>query len=190
MRGLRVYSSYVLVESFQRGQRSPRPRRRRPGRRGGRARARRTSSATASARSAELVDDRERRSAPRRRPREGADADRDRSSGRAPARSSPGTRSTRCSEPGEVFVLRSTGNLSTGGTAVDKTDVIHPDNAEIAARAAKVIGLDVAGIDLICQDISNSVREHGGVIVEVNAAPASACTSRRPRARRATSPAR
>jgi cyanophycin synthetase len=72
---------------------------------------------------------------------------------------------------GEVFALRSTGNLSTGGTAVDKTDVIHPDNADIAARAAKVVGLDVAGIDLICEDISNSVREHGGVIVEVNAAP-------------------
>ncbi|APR77881.1 Cyanophycin synthase [Minicystis rosea] len=74
-------------------------------------------------------------------------------------------------EDGHVFMLRSTGNLSTGGTAVDKTDVIHPDNAEIAARAAKVIGLDVAGIDLICEDISKSVREHGGVIVEVNAAP-------------------
>ncbi len=72
---------------------------------------------------------------------------------------------------GEVFALRSTGNLSTGGTAVDKTDVIHPDNAEIACRAAKVVGLDVCGIDLICEDISRSVREQGGVIVEVNAAP-------------------
>jgi cyanophycin synthetase len=72
---------------------------------------------------------------------------------------------------GEVLMLRSTGNLSTGGTAIDKTDVIHPDNAEIAVRAAKVVGLDVAGIDLICEDISKSVREHGGVIVEVNAAP-------------------
>jgi cyanophycin synthetase len=72
---------------------------------------------------------------------------------------------------GEVFALRSTGNLSTGGTAVDRTDAIHPDNAEIAARAAQVIGLDVAGIDLICEDISKSVRDHGGVIVEVNAAP-------------------
>ncbi len=72
---------------------------------------------------------------------------------------------------GEVFMLRSTGNLSTGGTAVDKTDVIHPDNAEIACRAAKVIGPDVCGIDLICEDISRSVREQGGVIVEVNAAP-------------------
>jgi hypothetical protein len=52
---------------------------------------------------------------------------------------------------GEVFALRSTGNLSTGGTAVDKTDVIHPDNTDIAVRAAKVVGLDVAGIDLICR---------------------------------------
>jgi cyanophycin synthetase len=72
---------------------------------------------------------------------------------------------------GEAFALRATGNLSTGGTAVDKTDVIHPDNAEIAARAALVVGLDVAGIDLICEDVSRSVRDHGGVIVEVNAAP-------------------
>src|SRR4029079_6252109 len=71
---------------------------------------------------------------------------------------------------GQVFMRRSTGNLSTGGTAVDKTDVIHPDNADIAVRAAKVVGLDVCGIDLICEDISNSVRDHGGVIVEVNAA--------------------
>ncbi len=72
---------------------------------------------------------------------------------------------------GEVFALRATGNLSTGGTAVDKTDVIHPENVDIATRAAKVVGLDIAGIDLICTDISNSVREHGGAIVEVNAAP-------------------
>ncbi|MFO0590657.1 MAG: cyanophycin synthetase [Polyangiaceae bacterium] len=72
---------------------------------------------------------------------------------------------------GEVFALRATGNLSTGGTAVDKTDVIHPDNIDIATRAAKVVGLDIAGIDLICVDISKSVREHGGAIVEVNAAP-------------------
>jgi cyanophycin synthetase len=72
---------------------------------------------------------------------------------------------------GEVFYLRSTGNLSTGGTAVDRTDVIHPDNAEIAVRAAAVIGLDIAGIDLMAPDISKPVRETGGGIVEVNAAP-------------------
>lgn len=71
----------------------------------------------------------------------------------------------------QQFFLRSTGNLSTGGTAIDRTDVIHPDNIEIARRAAKVIGLDIAGIDVITPDISRSVREAGGGIVEVNAAP-------------------
>lgn len=72
---------------------------------------------------------------------------------------------------GEVFYLRSTGNLSTGGTAVDMTDVVHPDNREMASRAAQAIGLDVAGIDFITTDISRSYREVGGGICEVNAAP-------------------
>jgi cyanophycin synthetase len=72
---------------------------------------------------------------------------------------------------GEVLYLRSTANLSTGGTAVDRTDVISPENAEVARRAARVVGLDVAGIDLICPDIAKPVRETGGGIVEVNAAP-------------------
>ena len=72
---------------------------------------------------------------------------------------------------GQRFFLRSTGNLSTGGTAIDRTDAIHPDNIDIARRAAKVVGLDIAGIDLITPDISRSVREIGGGIVEVNAAP-------------------
>jgi cyanophycin synthetase len=67
--------------------------------------------------------------------------------------------------------LRSTGNLSTGGTAVDRTDVVHPDNAAIAVRAAKVVGLDVAGIDMICGDIARPLKAQGGAIVEVNAAP-------------------
>ena len=74
-------------------------------------------------------------------------------------------------EDGEVFFLRSTGNLSTGGTAIDRTDTIHPDNAETAIRAARIVGLDIAGIDLILPDISKPVRETGGGIVEVNAAP-------------------
>ncbi len=73
--------------------------------------------------------------------------------------------------PDQVLYLRSTGNLSTGGTAIDRTDEIHFDNAEIAKLAAKVVGLDVAGIDFITPDISRSVREVGGGIVEVNAAP-------------------
>jgi cyanophycin synthetase len=72
---------------------------------------------------------------------------------------------------GEVFYLRATGNLSTGGTAIDLTDQVHPDNAEMAVRAAKAIGLDVVGIDFITPDISSSYREVGGGICEVNAAP-------------------
>lgn len=73
--------------------------------------------------------------------------------------------------PGAVVVLRATANLSTGGSAIDRTDVIHPDNASIARRAALTVGLDVAGIDFIAPDIARSVRETGGGIVEVNAAP-------------------
>jgi cyanophycin synthetase len=72
---------------------------------------------------------------------------------------------------GERVFLRDTANLSTGGTAVDRTDDIHPDNATIARRAAAAIGLDVAGIGFIAPDISRSVHETGGGIVEVNAAP-------------------
>ncbi len=72
---------------------------------------------------------------------------------------------------GELLYLRSTGNLSTGGTSVDMTDVVHPDNREMAVRAARAIGLDVAGIDFLCTDIANSYRETGGAICEVNAAP-------------------
>ncbi len=72
---------------------------------------------------------------------------------------------------GEVVYLRSTANLSTGGTAVDVTDDVHPDNREMAVRAAKAIGLDVAGIDFLTTDISKSFHETGGAICEVNAAP-------------------
>jgi len=74
-------------------------------------------------------------------------------------------------EDGRLFYLRSTGNLSTGGTAIDMTDVCHHDNREMAKRAALAIGLDVAGIDFLCPDISKSYRESGGAICEVNAAP-------------------
>jgi cyanophycin synthetase len=69
-----------------------------------------------------------------------------------------------------VFLKR-TGNMSTGGISIDRTEEIHPDNAEIAELAARVVGLDIAGIDFICPDISVPVRETGGGIVEVNAAP-------------------
>ncbi|MFL6291101.1 MAG: cyanophycin synthetase, partial [Thermoanaerobaculia bacterium] len=72
---------------------------------------------------------------------------------------------------GQVFYLRSTGNLSTGGTSVDKTDVIHYDNRVMAERAVKAVGLDVGGVDFISPDISRSHKQVGGAIVEVNAAP-------------------
>ncbi|HEX8388293.1 MAG TPA: Mur ligase family protein, partial [Sphingomonas sp.] len=72
---------------------------------------------------------------------------------------------------GEEVRLRDTANLSTGGTAVDRTDEIHPDNRAIAEQAAAVVGLDLAGIDFLSPDISGPVRETGGGIVEVNAAP-------------------
>ena len=67
--------------------------------------------------------------------------------------------------------LAATGNMSTGGTSIDRTGEAHPDNVEIAETAARVIGLDVAGIDFIVPDIGVPVREQGGAIVEVNAAP-------------------
>ena len=67
--------------------------------------------------------------------------------------------------------LALTGNMSTGGTSIDRTFEAHPDNVEIAETAARVVGLDVAGIDFICPDITEPVRETGGGIVEVNAAP-------------------
>jgi cyanophycin synthetase len=72
---------------------------------------------------------------------------------------------------GEICYLRATANLSTGGISVDRTDDIHPENVWIAQRVAKIIGLDIAGIDVVTQDISRPLREVDGVIVEVNAAP-------------------
>ncbi|HYE28041.1 MAG TPA: cyanophycin synthetase [Allosphingosinicella sp.] len=74
-------------------------------------------------------------------------------------------------EVDQAVPLRATANLSTGGTAVDRTNEIHPDNAEIARRAALIVGLDVCGVDFVCPDISRSVRETGGGVIEVNAAP-------------------
>jgi cyanophycin synthetase len=72
---------------------------------------------------------------------------------------------------GERVYLKHTGNMSTGGISIDRTEEIHPDNAELAELAARVVGLDIAGIDLICPDIGSPVRDTGGGIVEVNAAP-------------------
>ena len=74
-------------------------------------------------------------------------------------------------EAGRVVYLRSTANLSTGGTATDVTDVIHPDNREMAERAVRAIGLDVGGVDFLSKDITETYRRIGGGICEVNAAP-------------------
>ena len=72
---------------------------------------------------------------------------------------------------GEVVKLALTGNMSTGGISIDRTFEAHPENVEIAEEAARMIGLDIAGIDFICPDITEPVRETGGAICEVNAAP-------------------
>ncbi|HEU5486963.1 MAG TPA: acetate--CoA ligase family protein, partial [Microlunatus sp.] len=73
--------------------------------------------------------------------------------------------------PGKMIKLTLTGNMSTGGISIDRTLEAHPENIEIAEEAARVIGLDIAGIDFIAPDITQPVRETGGAICEVNAAP-------------------
>jgi cyanophycin synthetase len=72
---------------------------------------------------------------------------------------------------GEMVKLALTGNMSTGGISIDRTFEAHPENVEIAEEAARMVGLDIAGIDFICPDITEPVRETGGAICEVNAAP-------------------
>jgi len=74
-------------------------------------------------------------------------------------------------EDGQVFYLRSTANLSTGGTAIDVTDIVHPDNRDMAIRAIRAIGLDIGGVDFLTDDIGKSYKEIGGGICECNAAP-------------------
>jgi cyanophycin synthetase len=72
---------------------------------------------------------------------------------------------------GEVLLLKTTANLSTGGSAVDRTDEVHPENAFMFERIAKIVGLDIAGIDIIAPNVSEPLRENGGGVIEVNAAP-------------------
>jgi cyanophycin synthetase len=69
------------------------------------------------------------------------------------------------------IALRTTANVSTGGVPIDVTDQVHPDNREMAERAAKGVGLDVAGVDFMTTDISRSYRETGGALIELNARP-------------------
>ena len=72
---------------------------------------------------------------------------------------------------GETGHAAATANLSTGGTSIDRTDEMHPDNVTACEMAAGVIGLDIAGIDVLTPDISVPFRENGAVIIEVNAGP-------------------
>ncbi|HJQ68653.1 MAG TPA: cyanophycin synthetase [Blastocatellia bacterium] len=72
---------------------------------------------------------------------------------------------------GATVWLKYTANISTGGTAVDRTDEIHHANVETAKRVARIIGLDIAGVDMLTTDITRPLEETGGAICEVNAAP-------------------
>ncbi|MFZ5507349.1 MAG: cyanophycin synthetase [Pseudomonadota bacterium] len=72
---------------------------------------------------------------------------------------------------GERVVLRNNANLSTGGSATDVTDDVHPELAARAVEAARTIGLDIAGVDIVCRTVLKPLEEQGGGIVEVNAAP-------------------
>ena len=69
------------------------------------------------------------------------------------------------------FSRNGTANLSTGGTSIDRTEELHPDNATACEMAAAVVGLDIAGVDVLSLDIAVPFRENGAAIVEVNAAP-------------------
>jgi cyanophycin synthetase len=72
---------------------------------------------------------------------------------------------------GELVMLKPTANLSTGGTATDITDEVHPANIFMCERIAKIIGLDICGIDIMAPDLTTPLKESGGAVLEVNAAP-------------------
>eukprot|EP01041_Mallomonas_annulata_P017226 gene17226-35602_t len=72
---------------------------------------------------------------------------------------------------GEIVYLKSTANLSTGGTSIDVTDMVHPENIFLAERISRVIGLDICGIDIMADNLTQPLKENGGVVLEVNAAP-------------------
>lgn len=74
-------------------------------------------------------------------------------------------------DKGETIFLKSTANLSTGGTSIDVTDMVHPQNVFICERIARVVGLDICGIDIMAKNLTQPLTENGGVVLEVNAAP-------------------
>jgi len=71
----------------------------------------------------------------------------------------------------EIVYLKSTANLSTGGTSIDVTDMVHPQNVFMCERIARVIGLDICGIDIMAKNLTQLLTQNGGVVLEVNAAP-------------------
>ena len=74
-------------------------------------------------------------------------------------------------EKGEIVYLKSTANLSTGGTSIDVTDMMHPENIFLCERISRVIGLDVCGVDIMAENLTQPLKDNGGCILEVNAAP-------------------
>jgi cyanophycin synthetase len=74
-------------------------------------------------------------------------------------------------DQGQRVTLRHNANLSTGGTATDVTDEVHPEVAARAVAAAQMVGLDICGVDIVCDSIHHTLEERGGGVVEVNAAP-------------------
>ena len=74
-------------------------------------------------------------------------------------------------EKGRRVILRNNANLSTGGTATDVTDDVHPEVAARAVAAAQMVGLDICGVDVVCESVLRPLEEQNGGIVEVNAAP-------------------
>ncbi len=74
-------------------------------------------------------------------------------------------------EKDELVLLKPTANLSTGGTSTDVTDLVHPDNISMCERIARIIGLDICGIDIMAPDLQVPIAQNGGAVLEVNAAP-------------------
>ncbi len=74
-------------------------------------------------------------------------------------------------EDGHQLILKDTANLSTGGTAEDVTEIVHPANVDMVERISKIIDLDICGVDIMTSDISKPLSETGGAVLEVNAGP-------------------
>ncbi|MFN3019538.1 cyanophycin synthetase [Chryseobacterium sp. TY3] len=74
-------------------------------------------------------------------------------------------------QKGEIVYLKSTANLSTGGTSIDVTEMVHPENITMMERISRIIGLDVCGVDVMAENLTQPLKESGGAILEVNAAP-------------------